>query len=107
MLASISLISPLVYHGSYQPFLTVYDPEFKRLQQNSKTIKNYVIGSTNPLFLKTMHSTHHILYLNKEYENQLKNGKSKSQQKINHLHQPNGKDTLNISASDEVGKMFL
>mmetsp|Transcript_16897 Transcript_16897/g.23515 ORF Transcript_16897/g.23515 Transcript_16897/m.23515 type:complete len:626 (+) Transcript_16897:40-1917(+) len=81
--ALVSLISPLQYGGVYRPYFTIHDTDFNRISQlfqsnfsaNGKgsghfsvnnntepldTELNYIIGATNPFFLKAWSMPHII-----------------------------------------------
>ena len=52
--ALISLISPLIYSGDVYPYFTIFDNDFKIVQNNyeRKKSSDTVIGATNPYILK-------------------------------------------------------
>jgi hypothetical protein len=44
------LNNAIIYKNKIRPYMTIYDDEHKKIQNNS--ITNVIIGVTNPLFLK-------------------------------------------------------
>jgi hypothetical protein len=58
VLASISLINPLLYCGQFSPYVTVFDTSLKHYQNESE---NYIIGATNPLFCKLFNANDIVL----------------------------------------------
>jgi len=54
VLGLLSIIYPLEYQTDYKPYFTIYDPEYREVQNlyDKKIAKCALIGVTNPLFLK-------------------------------------------------------
>ena len=48
------MIYPLEYQTDYKPYFTVFDPEYREIQDlyDKKIAKCAILGITNPLFLK-------------------------------------------------------
>ena len=51
----ISLISPLIYSGEFYPYLTIFDTDFRSIQNacDRKRLTDTIIGATNPFILKS------------------------------------------------------
>jgi len=56
VLGLLSTICPLEYQTDYKPYFTIYDPEYREIQDlyDKKIAKCAIIGVTNPLFLKVI-----------------------------------------------------
>ena len=56
VLGLLSTIYPLEYQTNYKPYFTIYDPEYREVQDmhDKKIAKCAVMGVTNPLFLKVI-----------------------------------------------------
>jgi len=54
VLGLVSIIYPLEFQGEFKPFFTIYDPDYKSIQElySKKIVKCAILGVTNPLFLK-------------------------------------------------------
>lgn len=63
--ALTSLISPLVFNADFRPYFTIYDPDFKTLSsiQSADLFPSLVLGTTNPLFLRTLDACQNIVIL--------------------------------------------
>uniref|UniRef100_A0A183CE13 UDENN domain-containing protein n=1 Tax=Globodera pallida TaxID=36090 RepID=A0A183CE13_GLOPA len=60
--ALIGLIGPLRYYGDYRPFFTIHDSDFVELSARQNCcVNNFVLGVTNPFFLKAFAHWPHIL----------------------------------------------
>lgn len=66
----LSLISPIEYTGDFRPYFTVYDSDYRVIQEahDKNCLSNIIIGVTNPLFMKTLTKFSHVLHLEKEHE---------------------------------------
>ena len=58
VLAIASLVAPLTYRGDYRPYFTIYDADFMHIsrchdQLRGQDMPSYVLGVTNPYFLKS------------------------------------------------------
>ena len=65
VLGLLSTICPLEYQTDYKPYFTIYDPEYREIQDlyDKKIAKCAIIGVTNPLFLKVIHLKWEYFYL--------------------------------------------
>lgn len=74
VLGAVSLISPLEYASHYKPYLTVYDPDFPSIQKDveTKSLKNLIVGATNPLFLKVLKNFPCFLNLSESFKKNTK-----------------------------------
>lgn len=109
VLGLLSTIYPLEYQTDYKPYFTIYDPDYREIQDlhDKKVAKCAVMGVTNPLFLKVLQNYPNILHLEEDY---LKNKKSSSKkstmlestQKLYTQPDPMIKKMLIPSDSDEA-----
>jgi len=69
VLGLISLISPLQYYGDFKPYFTIYEPSYRIIAEycNKECISNIILGSTNPLFLRSLEKFPNILHLESEF----------------------------------------
>ena len=58
----VSLISPLIYTGEVFPYFTIFDSDFKSVQNNyeRKKLTETVIGATNPYIMKVFGDLPHV-----------------------------------------------
>jgi len=103
VLGLLSTICPLEYQTEYKPYFTIYDPEYREIQDlyDKKIAKCAIIGVTNPLFLKTMENYPNIFHLEKDY---LKSKKAKAAKKTSLLESLQKTYTL---PDPNLKKMFM
>ena len=103
VLGLLSTICPLEYQTDYKPYFTIYDPEYREIQDlyDQKIAKCAIIGVTNPLFLKTMENYPNIFHLEKDY---LKSKKAKAAKKTSLLESLQKTYTL---PDPNLKKMFM
>lgn len=58
-----SLIFPISFMGKSWPYLTIFDKSFNNIKNGVSSHLNYLIGITNPLFLKNMNNIGCVLRL--------------------------------------------
>ncbi|KAL3111600.1 hypothetical protein niasHT_019947 [Heterodera trifolii] len=81
--ALITLINPLRYYGDYRPFFSIHDSDFTELSARQNCcVNNFVLGVTNPFFLKAFAHWPHILKIGHHCFNN-NNNKNNTQQRHN------------------------
>ena len=98
VLASISLISPLEYASDYKTYLTVYDPDFPMIQKQveTKSVRELIVGATNPLFLKVLKNFPCTINLEESYKKNAKQYTPLPDIGCRHTHNPTGTSASNF-----------
>mmetsp|Transcript_7473 Transcript_7473/g.11073 ORF Transcript_7473/g.11073 Transcript_7473/m.11073 type:complete len:646 (+) Transcript_7473:2876-4813(+) len=77
VLSLVSLIFPIVYGGEYRPYFTVHNSEFSQFKDlGRENSKSFILGITNPFFIKSYNDWPHILAIGEKLDQQEKNIKS-------------------------------
>mmetsp|Transcript_28822 Transcript_28822/g.28510 ORF Transcript_28822/g.28510 Transcript_28822/m.28510 type:complete len:373 (-) Transcript_28822:290-1408(-) len=89
VLGLVSLLSPLKYEGNFHPYFTIFDNEFRDIQQmmESQNQSAVILGVTNPFFLKALNTCKNIFEFEENGEVVLKSRISKHKSLIHPISQ--------------------